>query len=335
MASSTNGRLGSMQSVEVSTRLGAAAVTSVLELIRQAETALGYRPVSDQFWIDFGRDASDDVIRIRLHESESAIPVIYAQVSSAAGVWSVESVVRPDRHDQLGEYMHRVLDATITAIGTRTLEQGRGEASNGEFRDVQLTWLVYAPTETHDAIAGAFGLEPTRRLYQMYRALPTGIAYTLKTRPFEPGRDDQAWLNVNQRAFAWNPEQGMWSLETLRSRIAEPWFDASGFLLHEREGRLAGFCWTKIHDNSSPALGEIYVIAVDPEFHGLGLGRALTLAGLDSLAARGIGTGMLFVDADNAAGVGLYRALGFTVGRTDCMYQGRVTTHRIVKGDGE
>jgi mycothiol synthase len=97
-------------------------------------------------------------------------------------------------------------------------------------------------------------------------------------------------------------------------------------LLHEREGRLAGFCWTKIHAESTPALGEIYVIAVDPDFHGQGLGRDLTLAGLDSLASRGIATGMLFVDADNTAAVGLYDKLGFTVHRTDCMYQGQINT---------
>jgi mycothiol synthase len=131
---------------------------------------------------------------------------------------------------------------------------------------------------------------------------------------------------VNSRAFAWNPEQGGWTEETLRSRMDEPWFDPAGFLIHDRDGRMAGFCWTKVHSNTQPRLGEIYVIGVDPDFQGLGLGRGLTLAGLASLASRGIGTGMLFVDAENVAAVKLYDSLGFEIHRTDAMYQKRINT---------
>jgi mycothiol synthase len=112
----------------------------------------------------------------------------------------------------------------------------------------------------------------------------------------------------------------------LQARAREPWFDADGFLLHERDGRLAGFCWTKIHpaNAASEALGEIYVIAVDPDFHGLGLGRALTLAGLDWLARKGVGTGMLYVDAANVAAVTMYERLGFAVHHDDQAFVGTV-----------
>ena len=92
----------------------------------------------------------------------------------------------------------------------------------------------------------------------------------------------------------------------------------------ERDGRLAGFCWTKLHTDHDPALGEIYVIAVDPDFQGLGLGKQLTLAGLDSIARRGITVAMLYVDADYTAGVRLYEDLGFTVHRTDHAYVGDI-----------
>ncbi len=67
-------------------------------------------------------------------------------------------------------------------------------------------------------------------------------------------------------------------------------------------------------------MGEIYVISVDPDFGGRGLGRALTIAGLDHLASLGLSIGMLYVDEANAAAVGLYRSLGFTVDHVDRAY---------------
>ncbi len=113
---------------------------------------------------------------------------------------------------------------------------------------------------------------------------------------------------------------------TLAARVVADWFEPDGFLLHERDGRLAGFCWTKIHRDVDPPVGEIYVIGVDPDAQGGGLGRALTLAGLHSIARRGVHTGMLFVDADNTAAVTLYERLGFVVRRRDLAFTATLPT---------
>src|SRR5690349_6520290 len=107
-------------------------------------------------------------------------------------------------------------------------------------------WWVHGTEPRHEELAAAVGLAPKRRLFQMRCPLPPAETTDVETRPFRPGEDDEAWLAVNNRAFHWHPEQGGWTEETLAGRLAEPWFDADGFLLHEEDGRLIGFCWTKV-----------------------------------------------------------------------------------------
>jgi mycothiol synthase len=195
-----------------------------------------------------------------------------------------------------------------------------------------VNWWVYEPTSAHRVLADDAGMVPDRTLYQMRRGLPTERHATIHTRAFVPGTDDEVWLSVNNRAFADHAEQGGWTLETFRTRQQEDWFDPEGFRMHERDARVAGFCWTKIHhaghDMGDPDhrgdLGEIYVIAVDPAFRGRGLGSELTLAGLDHLASRGIDTALLYVDAANEGAVAMYRHLGFEVHSTNTSFVTRV-----------
>lgn len=174
-----------------------------------------------------------------------------------------------------------------------------------------------------EAVADAVGLPHRRDLLQLRRVLPVPVdhptratAPAITTRPFRRGHDDDAWIRVNNQAFAAHPDQGHETPDTLAVRTTEAWFDADGFLVADdttRPGELSGFCWTKVHDATSddPALGEIYVIGVDPSHRGEGLGPSFVLAGLDHLAGRGLTTADLYVDADNEPARRLYDRLGF------------------------
>jgi mycothiol synthase len=144
------------------------------------------------------------------------------------------------------------------------------------------------------------------------------LAAGLTLRTFAPGQDEAGWLSLNGRAFAKHPEQGGWTRHDLELREREPWFDPAGFFIAERDGRMAGFHWTKVPD---PGVGEVYVVGVDPDEQGSGLGRALTLAGLQHLRDLGVAQAMLYVDEDNVPAIRMYEALGFTRATVDAMYR--------------
>ncbi len=163
-----------------------------------------------------------------------------------------------------------------------------------------------------------------------------------------PGLDDDEFVALNARAFVALPDQGSWTVDDLHLRMAEPWFDPAGFLVAEEDApdgsgpRMVGFHWTKVHGADShhaghtrdhahthegepphehshgdshhghEPIGEVYVVGVDPAHHGRGLGRALTLAGLQHLRSRGLPDAMLYVDAVNTSAISLYESLGFT-----------------------
>lgn len=289
-------------------------IAVVRDLIRDAERADGHRPLSDHLWLDLVDGGREGFAGLVAWEPGHEHPVAYAQVSRGHDSFSVELVVHPHHRYEMSAIGPELMGAALDVVA----ESGGGHVH----------WWVFEPTVTHDDLATGLGLRPGRTLHQMRRSLPVSAsdrASALPTRAFVAGRDEDEWLRVNNAAFGWHPEQGGWDHDTLASRMAQPWFDADGFRIHEIDGTMAGFCWTKIHDDTEPVLGEIYVIAVDPVHHGRGLGRGLVVSGLESIAARGVTTAMLYVDADNAPAVTMYEDLGFRVHRTDRSYVGDVT----------
>lgn len=312
-----------MHDIDVKRQFNSDDVAAVTELLEAASDADAHPALGEHAWLDLVQGGRRLFAGLVAWEPGHPHPVGYAQLNLGPGgedgkpSWSLEVVVDP-HHRTPGNTVAR--DLVGNAIDLIS-EHGGGH----------LHLWVSQPGPHHYQLASDVGLKPGRSLYQMRRPLPAPEHATISTRDFRPGQDEKAWLEVNNRAFKWHPEQGGWTEATLKAREDQPWFDPRGFLLHEEEGRLAGFCWTKVHNGEGhdhgtdgAALGEIYVVAVDPDFSGRGLGRQLTLAGLDHLAASGIQEGMLYVDAGNAKAVALYVALGFIVNHIDRAFTGDI-----------
>ncbi len=96
------------------------------------------------------------------------------------------------------------------------------------------------------ALASRAGFERIRALWMMRRSLRTPLGtprfpegVTLRT--FAAGADEQAWLELNRKAFASHPEQGAWTVADLALREREPWFDPAGFSWPSARGSWPGF----------------------------------------------------------------------------------------------
>ena len=297
--------------VEVKRQMGRGDIAVVSELLDVAARHDDHPALGDHQWLDLVHGGRLGFAGLVAWERGHDHPVGYAQVTRGSGSWALEQVVDPHHRDPGRRVARALLGSALDVVAN----QGGGHVH---------LWIPQA-TPDDDAVAEAVGLTRGRQLLQLRRPLPLPPdEQGVSTRAFVPGQDERAWLEVNNRAFSWHPEQGGWDLDTVLARETEAWFDPDGFLLHERDGRLAGFCWTKVHADLDLPLGEIYVIAVDPDFRGLGLGRSLVVSGLRWLEARGLTVGMLYVDADNHPAVGLYEVMGFTLDHQDQAYVGDV-----------
>ena len=304
-----------MTDVELRRPVTPADVDTVRRVAAEAERAAGHARLGDAVWRDLADPSTETAVVIARRE-DNPVGVLHIgehEDGPARGV-RLSTAILPDAPAE--QTLHDLLDIALA---------DRRQRGGGP---VEL-W-VFGADPGSDHVAGSFGFDVARELCQLRVTLPLHEAPRwpagVTVRPFEPGRDDDAWLTVNNRAFATDPDQGGWDLATLAGREREPWFEPAGFLLAVDARGLAGFCWTRVHPAAPPmeplALGEIYVIGVDPDRQGQGLGRALVVAGLADLHDRhDVSRGMLFVDRSNDAAVRLYRSIGFTLTRVDRAYR--------------
>ena len=301
--------------LSVTSHLTDAEVAEIRELVAVVLQADGLHPLSEHVWlhVSHGGDNHDQHFLMR----QGGVLVGYAHLDATDDVAgpSAELAVHPN-HRRLG-------------IGRELVESMLSTVPDKKLR-------LWAHGEQSAAIelARSMNFINTRVLWQMRRSLRTPLSPPVlppgvSLRTFSPDLDAQAWLEINSRAFANHPEQGGWLVADLESRMGEPWFSTDGFILaiSDDTGDIAGFHWTKVHGatghaaHAHEALGEVYVVGVDPHWQGTGLGRALTVIGLQHLRDLGLSQAMLYVDATNSPALNLYSSLGFTRWDTDVLYQ--------------
>jgi mycothiol synthase len=321
---------------EVLRRLDDSDVADVGVLVEQVTESDGIRPLSEHVMLHLRHGGDVDVRHVLARQDGALVGYAHLDVTDQVQGPSAELAVAPAARRQ--------------GVGHELVAHLLQESPDGRLR-------LWAHGEQSGAapLAASMGLRRTRTLWQMRRSLYSALPEPVwpdgvRLRSFLPGLDDEEWLALNARAFVALPDQGGWTLDDLRLRLAEPWFDAAGFLVAEEDTaagpRMVGFHWTKVHGADShhaghthdhahthddgtddPAehehrhddshhghepIGEVYVVGVDPAHHGRGLGRALTLAGLQHLRRSGLPDAMLYVDAANRTAIALYESLGFT-----------------------
>ncbi|OZC84164.1 mycothiol synthase [Rhodococcus sp. 06-412-2C] len=273
----------------------------VHRILSRATEVDGTAPLSEQ--AVKAVDAGENVVRLVATEGDRVVG--YAGIADGMA----EAVVDPSSR---GRGIGRELVSRALDIGSDARIWAHGNIAAAQ------------------SVAARLELKVVRELLQMRRAsaspdlpdvvVPEGI--TLRT--YRGHQDDAELLRVNNAAFSWHPEQGGWTDRDIASRRDEPWFDPAGLFLAFEEGsdHLLGFHWTKVHpaEGAEPAIGEVYVVGIDPQSQGRGLGRVLTLAGLHYLRSRELGRIMLYVEADNTAAVHTYTKLGFTNYHVDAAY---------------
>lgn len=271
-------------------------------LVRRAVAGDGASPFNDQALIDAETGARTLVFAMLPPESPSAAELLVG--AALIGHGELEFVVDPEWRG--------------VGIGSSMLREILDNAPPG-----LLAW-AHGDHPAARALADRCGFDRVRTLLQLRMPLgpdASGGALPAGIEAFRLGTDEADWIDLNARVFASHPEQGRLTIDDLRARQSEPWFDAGDFLVaRDASGRMIGYNWLKIDGDH----GEIYVIGVGEP--GRGLGRALMLAGLERLRARGVTTASLYVEGDNEAAVHLYRSLGFRDHAVDIQYRRRRLT---------
>lgn len=154
--------------------------------------------------------------------------------------------------------------------------------------------------------------------------LPNVGRIASKCRHLRRGEEEKL-MQIQNRSFAntwgYNPN----ALEEITYRINVPGSSPEDIIIAYGEDMVIGYCWTKQkfrgRNAKSGEKGRIYMLGVDPDHRGKGVGKKVLLAGLRHLRNKGIKIVEITVDSENEAALALYRSVGFEVWSASLWYE--------------
>jgi mycothiol synthase len=144
----------------------------------------------------------------------------------------------------------------------------------------------------------------------------------LQCRHLQRGDEDKL-AQIQNRSFAdtwgYNPN----TVEEIVYRINLSHSSPGDVVLAYDGDRVIGYCWTRITSQATSGKrpGQIFMLGVDPDCQGQGVGRRLLLAGLSYLESKGCQGAELTVDSKNTVARALYRSVGFKIRASSLWYE--------------
>lgn len=158
---------------------------------------------------------------------------------------------------------------------------------------------------------------------------PAQFPERIVVRPYRMG-DEARWVSVFNEAFAdhWGGFMGM-SLPMWTKYVHRPWFKPEISLVAWDGAEIAGFGHFVINDEQNALTGRkrslMRYIGVRPRWRGMGLGVALTRAGLIASKAKGMEACLSGVDSENVTGAHhIYEREGFVTIKRHFMYRSEI-----------
>ncbi len=195
-------------------------VDDVHRLATAAGDADGAYPLSEHVMLHLRHGGDAPAVHLLIRHGAELVGYAHVDTTDVVDGASAELVVHPMfRRHGLGR-------ALVTAVTDAAASRPDG----------RLRLWAHGDHPSATALALSLGFDRHRVLFQLRRSLfapvaPPHLPDGVDASRVRAGRDDEAWVRVNARAFAGHPDQGKWTIDDLRVRMTEPWFDPAGFLL--------------------------------------------------------------------------------------------------------